>query len=94
MLAASAPVAPPSKAAAGPASIPMLGELAEGIRRQIPALNITGVVYSASPAQRILIVNNQVLTQGTAAAPEVQLEEIRERSSVFSFRGTRFQVAH
>lgn len=72
----------------------MLGELAEAVRRQIPALTITGAVYSANPAQRILIVNNQVLTQGTVAAPEVQLEEIRERSAVFSFRGTRFQVAH
>lgn len=92
----------PSAAAAGPAArtvaprpaVPFLGELAEGVRRQIPALSITGVVYSDAPGQRILIVNNQVLTQGTQAAPEVQLEEIRARSAVFSFRGSRFQVAY
>lgn len=83
----------PRTAEAGPA-VPLLGDLAEGIRRQIPKLNISGVVYSAIPGQRILIVNNQVVMQGTLAAPEVQLEEIRARSAVFSFRGTWFQVAH
>lgn len=83
----------PRTAEAGPA-VPLLGDLAEGIRRQIPKLNISGVVYSAIPGQRILIVNNQVVMQGTLAAPEVQLEEIRASSAVFSFRGTWFQVAH
>ena len=99
----SAPTpAPAAEPAAGPAprsaepgtAVPLLGDLAEGIRRQIPKLNISGVVYSAIPGQRILIVNNQVVMQGTLAAPEVQLEEIRARTAVFSFRGTWFQVAH
>ena len=64
------------------------------MRRQIPALAITGSVYSKNPDKRLLLVNNQVLGQGSLAAPEVTLEEIQAKSSVFSYRGTRFRVAH
>ena len=85
---------PLAQASATPAAVPLLSDLPEEIRRQIPPLAITGAVYSDNPAQRLLLVNNLVLTQGSLAAPEVSLEEIRVRSSVFSFRGTRFRLAH
>jgi general secretion pathway protein B len=77
-----------------PASVPLLSELPADFRQQIPALNISGVVYSDSPGQRLLLVNGLVVTQGALAAPELTLEEIRARSSIFSFRGTRFRLAH
>jgi general secretion pathway protein B len=87
--------APATQAAqAAPAAVPLLGDLPEGLRREIPPLAISGSVYSANPAQRLLLVNNQVLSQGSQAAPGVNLEEIHAKSSVFSFRGTRFRVAH
>lgn len=76
------------------ASSPLLSELSSSVRSQIPPLNITGVVYSENPGQRLLLINNQVLNQGHLAAPEVTLEEIRPNSSVFSFRGTKFRMAH
>ena len=90
----SVAVAAPAKAPATLAALPLLSELPEELRRQVPPLTITGAVYSENPAQRLLLVNNLVLTQGALAAPELTLEEIRPRSSVFSFRGTRFRVAH
>lgn len=73
---------------------PLLGELPEDIRRQIPALTITGAVYSDNPAQRLLLVNGQVLTQGSPVAPDVTLVEINSGHSEFTFRGTHFRVAH
>jgi general secretion pathway protein B len=76
-----------------PAVVPLLSELPEATRRLVPALNITGTVYSDTPGQRILLVNNQVLGQGSLVAPDLTLEEIRPASSVFNFRGTRFRVA-
>jgi general secretion pathway protein B len=88
---------PVAKAAASQAAAPavrLLGELPENMRRQIPPLVITGSVYSKNPDKRLLLVNNQVLTQGSPAAPDVNLEEIQAKSSVFSFRGTRFRVVH
>ena len=94
--AAAAPPAqkqvPPTQAAA--ATVPLLSDLPENIRRAIPALVITGVVYSNNPGQRLLLVNGLVLNQGSLAAPEVTLDEIRAKSSVFSFRETRFRLGH
>ena len=87
-------VKPAASAQATPASIPLLSELPEELRRQIPALVITGAVYSEIPANRLLLLNNQVLTQASQAAPDVSLEEIRPKSSVFNFKGTRFRMAH
>ena len=77
-----------------PPAVQLLTNLPEDLRRQIPPLAITGSVYSKNPDQRLLLVNNQVLSRGSLAAPEVTLEEIQAKSSVFSFRGTRFRVAH
>ena len=101
VVVAPVPAAAPKAVASAPAAapvvapvVPLLSEMPEDFRRQIPALTITGAVYSEAPAQRLLLVNNLVLHQGDLAAPELSLEEIRPKSSVFSFRGTRFRVAH
>lgn len=98
--ARTAPTSAPSATSKPPASatpaitLPLLGDLSEDLRRQIPALNISGAVYSENPGQRLLLVNNQVLNQGSQAAPEVSLDEIGAKSSTFSFRGTRFRLAY
>jgi general secretion pathway protein B len=74
--------------------VPLLADLPQDLRSQIPKITITGSVYSDSPAQRLLLVNNLVLPQGSQIGPELTLEEIHPRSSVFSFKGTRFRVMH
>ena len=89
--ASAASAAPP---VAAPASLPLLGELPQDLRGQIPKITITGSVYSDSPAQRLLLVNNLVLPQGGQVGPELVLEEIQPRSSVLIFKGTRFRVMH
>ncbi|TXT40846.1 MAG: hypothetical protein FD135_841 [Comamonadaceae bacterium] len=90
--------APPAAplAATEPQALPVtkLADLPAQLRSQIPALVITGSVYSDQPSQRLLLVNNQVLPQGSTVAAELTLEEIRVRNAVFVFRGTRFQVAY
>lgn len=91
---ADKPSASPAANTPSPAQVPLLSELPETLRSQVPALTITGTVYSETPALRLLLVNNQVLPQGSTVAAGVTLEDIRPRSSVFSFRGTRFRLAH
>ena len=86
------PKAAPNQPA--PPAVQLLSQLPEDLRRQIPPLVITGSVYSSNPDKRLLLVNNQVLAQGSLAAPGVTLEQIQAKSSVFSFQGTRFRVAH
>ncbi len=90
---APAPTSPTGSSAA-PAEAPLLSGLPEDLRRQIPALVITGVVHADNPAQRLLVVNNQVLTQDGQRGPDLVLETIGSRHSVFRFRGTRFRVAN
>lgn len=88
-------VSPRAKAVApAPTLAPLLSELPEATRRQIPAMAISGVVYSDNPAQRLLLVNGQVLNQASQVAPDLTVVEIHSNNSEFSFRGTRFRVAH
>lgn len=71
-----------------------IAELPPDLRREIPALAITGSTYSENPAHRMLIINGQVVNEGGTAAPGLVLEEIRPGSAVLLFRGTRFSMAY
>ena len=98
----SAPVPPPSTPAqpsanaeqSPKATLPFLKDLPDALRAQIPPLSISGVVYSDNPAQRLLLLNGQVLSQGSRVAEDLVLDEIHPRSSDFTFKGTRFKLSH
>ncbi len=95
--AVSAPTRASSSATSSAAAanvVPLFKDLPEELRRQVPALAISGAVYSENPAQRLLLVNGQVLSQGSPAAQDVTLEEIHPTTSEFSFKGTRFRLPH
>lgn len=85
-----APSPAPIRSAAG--GVPTLSELPDALRRQIPALNISGAIYSDSPAEWTLIINDQVMGKGSQVAPDVRLEEITASSAVFNFKGQRFRM--
>jgi hypothetical protein len=40
----------------------------------------------------MVIVNGQVFQEGAMLGPDLQLEQIRPKSAVFSIRGQRFEV--
>ena len=86
-LNASAP--PPS---AGAERVPRLAELPDEVRRQVPALKLGGLVYSAAPASRMVLVNGDLQREGSTVAPGLTLERINPKSAVFSLRGQRFEV--
>jgi general secretion pathway protein B len=89
------PVPPQRREAASAAAasaVPALSELPEDIRRTVPKLVVSGSVYSSNPAQRMLIVNGQVLNEGSTLAPDLVLERIGAKSAVLSLRGTRFRL--
>lgn len=89
--AATAAASSPAPRAAAQA-IPQLSELPQSLRSQIPALNITGAIFSDSPPEWTLIINDQVMGKGSQVAPELRLEEITASSALFSFKGQRFRV--
>ena len=71
-----------------------LPELPDDVQRDLPKLTISGGTYSANPAQRLLIVNNQVFLEGSQPVPGLTVEQIRQNAAVLSFRGYRYRVAY
>jgi len=51
-------------------------------------------MYSDSPASRMLLINNRVFHEGDQPAAGLVLEEIRLKSAVFNYRGTRYAVSY
>jgi len=88
--AASTPAAPP--ASAPEPRLRTLTEFPEDLRRNVPTLSFGGSVYSEIAAQRMVILNGQVLREGDPVTEELQLEQIRPRSAVLRLRGQRFEM--
>ena len=86
------PQVPAVTRASGPGETLQYSDLPETLRKQIPALNISGVVYAESTHEWILLVNDRLVTRGGFAAADVRLEEVSASSAIFSFRGRRFRI--
>jgi len=99
---ASAPsTAPAATAATAPASLPTkteervyaINELPDDIRRQLPALSVGGSMYSPTAANRLVIINGQVLHEGERITPELVVQQIKLKSAVLAFKGYRYTLA-
>lgn len=84
----------PAPATPAPGRVLSATELPAEVQRELPKLAISGGVYSDNPAQRMLIVNGQVLGEGAELAPGVLLEQIRAKTAVLKYRGYRYAVAY
>ena len=67
--------------------VPTLAELPQEVRRTLPTLSVSGAMYSDSPASRMF-------HEGDQPAAGLVLEEIRLKSAVFNYRGTRYAVSY
>ena len=81
------PAAPPVVAAPAPQPV-------AGLPPDAPRLSISGGVYSNNRAQRMLIVNGQVFNEGSEIGPGVVLEEIKAKTALLRFRGSRYTVPY
>lgn len=68
-----------------------LDELPQEIRRDLPKFGITGYVYSAEAAGRVVSINERSLREGDELAAGLKLELIATDYLLFSFRGYRFR---
>lgn len=94
MRKAQNPNEPPTRMGAAPLTagpLPKHQDLPEAIQREIPRLSIGGAMVSDDAANRIVIINGQVLHEGDAITPDLKLESIRHKSAVLNWRGTRFE---
>jgi general secretion pathway protein B len=71
-----------------------VSELPEGVRRELPILVISGGSYSSNPAQRLIILNNQVFTEKSEPATGVVVERIEQNAVVLRFRDYSYRVRY
>lgn len=95
--AAPAPVARPAPsppvAAAAVERIPRIDQLPPDQRQALPALAVSGAVYSADPASRMLIINGQLVREGDRLSADLVLVRIQPKSAVLESQGQRFSIA-
>ncbi|WEF35807.1 general secretion pathway protein GspB [Pseudoduganella chitinolytica] len=86
---------PLSKLPSKPAEEPVqaLADLPEPIRRAIPPFSMDGYMYSANPADRLILIDKVLRREGDEVAPGLVLEKLLPKGAVFSFRGYRYRVA-
>jgi hypothetical protein len=91
---AQTPAAPPTQAAA-PAAAPVrkFEDLPSSMRQTMPRFTVGGAIYSDTPSARMLILNGQVYHEGDHPTPDTLLEQIKLKSAVMNYRGTRYEIA-
>jgi general secretion pathway protein B len=93
---APAAVAAPATAPA-PApedSLPYLHQLPDAIQRDIPRVSFGGYMYSANPADRLLLVDKALRHEGEEVGPGLVLEKLLPKAAVMNYRGVRYRVAY
>ncbi|CAH0273899.1 hypothetical protein SRABI118_03568 [Massilia sp. Bi118] len=104
---ATAPVVPPAPAAAAPRpsaapatapspedSLPYLHQLPDNMQRDVPRVAFGGYMYSANPADRLLLVDKTLRHEGEEVAPGLVLEKLLPKAAVMNYRGVRYRVAY
>ncbi len=89
---ASATAAAAAPTAAAVPRVASLAELPPELRSGLPALAFGGSIYSNTPANRLLIVNGQLMHEGESLGPGVVLEQIKPKAAVLVIRGQRVEV--
>ncbi|HZE90848.1 MAG TPA: general secretion pathway protein GspB [Rhizobacter sp.] len=69
-------------------------ELPDDIRRGLPTLAVGGAMYSANAANRMLIINGQLMHEGDKLAPDLVLEQIKLKSAVLRYKNYRYGISY
>jgi general secretion pathway protein B len=83
-----------SGAAAADERVVALHDLPDDVRASLPPLTVAGATYSENPASRMLIINGKLVHEGDKLTPDLTLQQIRLRSAVLAYRGTRFSISY
>lgn len=86
------PVSPPQPIEVGPPPVLELEDLPGEVRGRVPEMTISVYAYSATPASRLVRINNRILREGGYLDVGLRLEEIAPRELIFTFEGFRFRV--
>jgi len=70
-----------------------IDELPANIRQQIPNMVFSAHVYSSSPIQRSLVINDRFMEEGSAVGQDLILVEITRSGAIFDFHNYRFRAS-
>jgi general secretion pathway protein B len=84
----------PASAPALEDSLPYLHQLPDTIQRDIPRVSFGGYMYSANPADRLLLVDKALRHEGEEVGPGLVLEKLLPKAAVMNYRGVRYRVAY
>lgn len=74
--------------------VPALNELPAMIQKEIPALTFGGYLYSNSPADRTVLINNRLLHEGDQVSPGLTLEKMMPKEAILNYLGHRYRVSY
>jgi len=99
--ASAVPAAVPPRTVAAPApapspedSLPYLHQLPDAVQGGLPRVSFGGYMYSANPADRLLLVDKTLRHEGEEVAPGLVLEKLLPKAAVMNYRGVRYRVAY
>ncbi|MCC6070099.1 general secretion pathway protein GspB [Massilia sp. GCM10020059] len=75
-------------------SAPPLGQLPEAIQREVPQIAVGGYIYSANPADRLLLIDKVLRREGEEVAPGLVLERLLPKAAVMNYRGYRYRLPY
>ena len=87
------PVAAPEPAPVEDAT-PPLSQLPEAIQREVPKIAVGGYIYSANPADRLLLIDKVLRREGEEVAPGLVLERLLPKAAVMNYRGYRYRLSY
>lgn len=85
------PPAPVAIAAPVEDTTPPLSQLPEAIQREVPKIAVGGYIYSANPADRLLLIDKVLRREGEEVAPGLVLEKLLPKAAVMNYRGYRYR---
>ncbi|MGW8195346.1 MAG: general secretion pathway protein GspB, partial [Desulforhopalus sp.] len=83
---------PPTTLPAAPSPLPLVKDLPANLRAQLPKFHFAGHTYSEDPAQRMIIINNNITREGDRIDLDTRLVEITWEGVVIDYKGIKFRV--
>jgi general secretion pathway protein B len=68
-----------------------MNDLPPAMQREIPLLTIGGYIYSSTPADRSVLINQRLLREGDSITNDLTLESIRSDGVILNYKGRRFK---
>jgi general secretion pathway protein B len=89
VVAASIPVK-----AAAPEPVMTMAQLPAALRSELPPIAISGSMYSANPAERMLLVDKRMLREGDEVAAGLVVDRILPKGAILRYKGTAFRLTN